>query len=83
MAISTLPFYKDFFFIIENNEVLEWEAKKFVCKILVEDEQTAKENQKVYRGINAFVKNGFLLRKANPKNVRTFVYSETTKSKKL
>lgn len=82
MAQFILPFYKEFFLMIEKNEIFQWEAKKIIDEIVDKKIAASSIKQKVYRGINILVQCGYLTREINPKNKRTFLYTETMKSKK-
>lgn len=81
MAKLMLPYYENFFKLIESCEITKWGAKTFICKILNEYTATTARKQKVYHGIDILVRRGYLIREKNPKNQRTYLYSETMKSK--
>ncbi|QZD33727.1 hypothetical protein [Acinetobacter lwoffii] len=55
MAQFILPFYKEFFLMIEKNEIFQWEAKKIIDEIVDKKIAASSIKQKIYRGINILV----------------------------
>lgn len=82
MAKYVLPFYSEFFKVLENNEILNWRANDFVLAVL----QTkciidGKNRQLIYKGLNVLVQCNFLQRERDQKNKKLFRYSETIRLK--
>lgn len=82
MANYKLPFYSEFFHVLENHEILEWRANDFVQAIF--DNKQKIENsdkQGIYRGLNILVKCDYLVRIKDKENKNIFRYSETDRLK--
>lgn len=82
MANYKLPFYSDFFHVLENHEILEWRANDFVQAIF-NNKQKIEDSDKhsIYRGLNILVKCNYLVRIKDKRNKNIFRYSETDRLK--
>lgn len=80
MAKLTLKFYAQFFELLEHSEIVDWSAKMFIEKIFYPFFRTTKNKAKIYRGLEALVRSGYLNRRKNPKNTRIYLYTATKKA---
>lgn len=74
----------DFFDIIENNEIINWETKDFWKKIdhsQYKDEQNLQ--QQIYKLISLLAKNSCFDVKRSEKNKRLKIYTENKKLKRI
>ncbi|MFW1843607.1 hypothetical protein ACG9YY_11805 [Acinetobacter pittii] len=80
MAKYTLPFYSNFFQVMEKNEIVEWRANDFIFAIFGKNSKIKNhERQSIYRGLNILVKCDYLKRIRDKNNKSIFRYSETTR----
>lgn len=82
MSKLILPFYHEFFEILESNEILNWRANDFVQAIFdkrknIEDQ----ERQLIYRGLAILVECKYLKREKKAENNRIYRYSEALRLK--
>ncbi len=80
MAKLTLHFYAQFFELLEHSEIIDWPAKMFIEKIFYPFFRTTKNKAKIYRGLEALVRSGYLDRKKSPNNTRIYLYTATKKA---
>ena len=82
MAKYVLPFYSEFFGVLENNEILNWRANDFVMAVLhTQCVIDRKKRQLIYQGLNVLVQCNFLERERDQKNKKLFRYTETMRLK--
>jgi len=82
MSKLTLPFYHEFFEILESNEILNWKANDFVQAIFNKRKNIGdQDRQLIYRGLAILVECKYLKRDKISKNNRIYRYSETLRLK--
>lgn len=82
MANYTLPFYNEFFHVLENHEIDEWRANDFIHAIFPNKINiNIHEKQNIYRGLNVLVKCNYLSRVKDKINKNIFRYNETNRLK--
>lgn len=82
MSKLTLPFYHEFFEILENNEILNWRANDFVQAIFDKRENMGdQDRQLIYRGLAILVECKYLKREKKAENNRIYRYSEALRLK--
>lgn len=82
MKITQSPLADNFFEIVENNEIINWEPKDFWMKIDHSIHQNKREiQQKVYNLISFLSKNSCFEIKRSPTNRRIKIYTENAKLK--
>ena len=82
MPKLTLPFYHEFFEILESNEILNWRANDFVRAIFNKRKNIGEQDrQLVYRGLAILVECKYLKREKKVENNRIYRYSEAPRLK--
>lgn len=82
MSKLTLPFYHEFFEILESNEILNWRANDFVQAIFEKRKNIGdQDRQLIYRGLTILVECKYLKRNKKAENNRIFRYSEAPRLK--
>ncbi|MDC4554045.1 hypothetical protein OHV56_05975 [Acinetobacter baumannii] len=82
MSKLTLPFYHEFFEILESNEILNWRANDFVQAIFDKRKNMGdQDRQLIYRGLTILVECKYLKREKKDENNRIYRYSETLRLK--
>jgi len=82
MSKLTLPFYHEFFEILESNEILNWRANDFVQAIFDKRKNMGdQERQLIYRGLAILVECKYLKREKKAENNRIYRYSEALRLK--
>ncbi|MEN8283949.1 hypothetical protein ABFP35_04605 [Acinetobacter baumannii] len=82
MSRLTLPFYHEFFEILESNEILNWRANDFVRAIFSKRKNIGdQDRQLVYRGLAILVECKYLNREKKVENNRIYRYSEAPRLK--
>lgn len=82
MSKLTLPFYHEFFEILENNEILNWRANDFVQAIFDKRKNMGdQDRQLIYRGLAILVECKYLKREKKAENNRIYRYSEALRLK--
>lgn len=84
MKITQSLLADDFFEIIENNEIINWESKDFWMRIDGSIHRNKSENQKnIYNLINFLSKNSCFEIKRSPTNKRIKIYTENKKLRNI
>lgn len=84
MKITQSLLADDFFEIIENNEIINWESKDFWMRIDDSIHRNKSENQKnIYNLINFLSKNSCFEIKKSPTNKRINTYTENKKLRSI
>lgn len=82
MSKLTLPFYHEFFEILQSNEILNWRANDFVQAIFEKRKNMGdQDRQLIYRGLAILVKCKYLKREKTAENKKIYRYSETLRLK--
>lgn len=82
MSKLTLPFYHEFFEILESNEILNWRANDFVQAIFEKRKNMGdQDRQLIYRGLAILVECKYLKREKTAENKKIYRYSETLRLK--
>ncbi|WP_457971299.1 hypothetical protein [Acinetobacter calcoaceticus] len=82
MSKLTLPFYREFFEILESNEILNWRANDFVQAIFEKRKNMGdQDRQLIYRGLVILVECKYLKREKKAENNRIYRYSEAVRLK--
>jgi len=82
MSKLTLPFYHEFFEILESNEILNWRANDFVQAIFEKRKNLRdQDRQLIYRGLAILVECKYLKREKKADNIRIYRYSEAPRLK--
>ncbi|HAV5928139.1 hypothetical protein PGJ97_13000 [Acinetobacter baumannii] len=82
MSKLTLPFYREFFEILESNEILNWRASDFVQAIFdIRKNMEDQDRQLIYRGLVILVECKYLKREKKAENNRIYRYSEAVRLK--
>lgn len=82
MSKLTLPFYHEFFEILESNEILNWRANDFVQAIFDKRKNLGdQDRQLIYRGLAILVECKYLKREKKADNNRIYRYSEALRLK--
>ncbi|WP_343569220.1 hypothetical protein [Acinetobacter sp.] len=82
MSKLTLPFYHEFFEILESNEILNWRANDFVQAIFDKRKKMGdQDRQLIYRGLDILVKCQYLKREKKAENKKIYRYSEALRLK--
>lgn len=82
MSKLTLPFYHEFFEILESNEILNWRANDFVQAISEKRKNMGdQDRQLIYRGLAILVECKYLKRDKKAENNRIYRYSEAPRLK--
>ncbi|HFE9908096.1 hypothetical protein Q5X71_16630 [Acinetobacter baumannii] len=82
MSKLNLPFYHEFFEILESNEILNWRANDFVQAIFDKRKNMGdQERQLIYRGLAILVECKYLKREKKAENNRIYRYSEAPRLK--
>ncbi|MGR2824663.1 hypothetical protein FY048_03855 [Acinetobacter sp. 1124_18A] len=82
MSKLTLPFYHEFFAILESKEILNWRANDFVQAIFDKRKKIGnRDRQLVYRGLAILVECKYLKRERKDENNRIYRYSEAPRLK--
>lgn len=70
MSKLTLPFYREFFEILESNEILNWRANDFVQAIFEKRKNMGdQDRQLIYRGLVILVECKYLKREKKPRTI--------------
>lgn len=80
MKTSNLPLGSQFFSILEENQIVDWEAKHFWEK-MQKNSHDNKNSTKVmlYRGLEILVINKYLEKRKSPNNKRVHLYTGTSR----
>lgn len=82
MSKLNLPFYHEFFEILESNEILNWRANDFVQAIFEKRKNMGdQDRQLIYRGLTILVECKYLKRDKKAENNRIYRYSEAPRLK--